>query len=255
MEHVTEPGPRKARAAGPIQPPPRRRLTVADVMSSRLVTVTPDSGFKQMAALMRGRRISGLPVVDGDGRPLGVVSETDLLAKERRTPLPLLSWLRPGWARDHLRAQGTTAGEVMTAPAETVPLHATVVAAARRLQDTGLRRLLVVDRDGRLAGLVTRNDLLRAFLRPDEEIRADVEGIVQRCASAGRRRVRVSVREGLVTLRGSLPSAADIEVVAELTRLTDGVIDVDVDGLDAEDGDLGEPPRGVPPGKGPSART
>jgi CBS domain-containing protein len=151
MEHVPEPGARGARAAGPIQPPPRRRLTVADVMCTRLVTVTPDSGFKQMAALMRGHRISGLPVVDDDGRPVGVVSETDLLAKERRTPLPLLTWLRPGRTRDHLRAQGTTAGEVMTAPAETVPLHTTVVAAARRLQDTGVRRLLVVDGDGRLA--------------------------------------------------------------------------------------------------------
>jgi osmotically-inducible protein OsmY len=83
---------------------------------------------------------------------------------------------------------------------------------------------------------VTRNDLLRTFLRPDEEIRADVEGIVRRCTSTGRPQVRVSVREGLVTLRGSLPSVADVAVVAELARLTDGVIDVDVDALRGEGG-------------------
>ena len=205
---------------------PHRRLTVADVMSTRLVSVTPDTGFKSLAALMREHRVSGLPVVDAGGHPLGVVSETDLLAKERRPRLPVLTWLHPGRTIDHLRAAATTARQVMTAPAETIPLHASVVVAARRLHDIGIRRLLVVDGEGRLAGLVTRNDLLRVFLRPDVEIRKDVEGILRRWPAAGAGRVRSFVEGGMVTLAGRLGSDEDVEEVLELIDLVDGVIGI-----------------------------
>jgi CBS domain-containing protein len=226
----------RARAPHAASPPrPRPRLSVSEVMSTRLVSVTPETGFKRCASLMREHRISGLPVVDGGGRPLGVVSETDLLAKERRPGLPLLTWLHPGRTIDHLRAQGTTAGEVMTAPAETIPLHASVVVAARRLHDTGIRRLLVVDEEGRLAGLVTRNDLLRAFLRSDVEVRRDVEGILRRWPSAGPGRVRASVEGGVVGLAGHMDSEEDVEAVLELIGLIDGVLGVVSGDLRADD--------------------
>jgi CBS domain-containing protein len=207
-------------------------------MSTHLVSVTPDTGFKRLASLMREHRISGLPVVDAGGHPLGVVSETDLLAKERRPGLPLLTWLHPGRTIDHLRASGTTAGEVMTAPAQTIPLHASVVVAARRLQDAGIRRLLVVDGDGRLAGLVTRNDLLGAFLRSDAEVRRDVEGILRRWPAAGS--VRASVKGGMVTLAGRVDSDEDVEAVVELIGLVDGVIGVDSGRLETPDSDGGD---------------
>jgi CBS domain-containing protein len=235
MQHAADSTSRSAQ--GGRLPRPRPRLTVAEVMSTRLVTVTPDTGFKRLASLMREHRISGLPVVDAAGHPLGVVSETDLLAKERRPALPLLTWLHPGRTIDHLRASGTTAGEVMTAPAATIPLHASVVVAARRLHDTGIRRLLVVDDKGRLAGLVTRNDLLGAFLRPDAEIRRDVEGILRRWPAAAVGRVRTSVEGGMVTLTGRVDCDEDVEALVELIGFVDGVISVNSADVEAADQD------------------
>lgn len=218
------------------RPRPRHRIAVVDVMSTHPVTVTPGTGFKRMASLMHANRISGLPVVDPGGHPVGVVSETDLLAKERRPSMPRLTWLHPGRTMEHVRSRGTTAEEVMTSPAVTVTLHTGLVVAARRLDEHGVRRLLVVDDDGRLAGVVTRHDLLRAFLRPDAEILRDVEGIVRRWALVGSARIVTSVDEGIVTLSGTPDTAEEIEALTELIGTVDGVVDV-VDASAPADGE------------------
>lgn len=235
MEHRA----RAVHRSGSPRSRPRPHLTVADVMSTTLVTVTPETGFKRMASLMRSHKISGLPVVDGQDRPLGVVSETDLLAKQRRQAAPMISWLHPGRTLDNVRGRGTTADEVMTTPAQTITPHASLVVAARRLHDGGVRRLLVVDENGRLAGVLTRNDLLRVFLRRDDDIEADVEGILRRWEPALDEHARASVRDGVVTLRGEAGSQDDVDALVTLIEVLDGVVEVVAEELTASDLDLG----------------
>lgn len=238
MNSGTEHAAREVHRTGSPRPRPRPHLTVADVMSTDLVTVTPDTGFKRLASLMRSHRISGLPVVDGEGHPVGVVSEADLLAKARRTGAPRIAWLYPERALDHMRALGTHAVDVMSFPAQTIPRHASLAVAARRLQAAGVRRLLVVDDDDRLAGLVTRNDLLTVFLRRDGDIQRDVEGILDRWAPSFRDRVTASVRDGRVTLRGDTLPVDDVDALVALMGLLDSVVDVDTARVSAPDDDL-----------------
>jgi CBS domain-containing protein len=119
----------------------------------------------------------------------------------------------------------------MTTPAQTIIPHTGLVVAARRLHDRGVRRLLVVDENGRLAGVLTRNDLLRVFLRRDDDIEADVEGILRRWEPALHERARASVRDGVVTVRGEVGSQDDVDALVTVIELLDGVVEVVADEL------------------------
>src|SRR5512132_2183618 len=119
------------------------RSTVQDVMTRDVVVAHPTTSFKKLTRLLAEHRIAALPVVDDAGHPVGVVSETDLTARQ---------------VAEDLVDAGSTAADVMTTPAVTVHPETPVVGAARRLQDRKVRRLLVVDRAGTLAGIVTRTD-------------------------------------------------------------------------------------------------
>jgi CBS domain-containing protein len=231
MNTDTEPRAREVHRTRSPHPRPRPHLTVADVMSTQLVTVTPETGFKRMASLMRAHRISGLPVVDSAGHPIGVVSESDLLTKARRPRASRLTWLHPGLTLEHARARGTCADEVMTSPAQTIPLHAGLTVTARRLHAGGVRRLLVVDENDRLTGVVTRNDLLKVFLRRDDDIQRDVEGTLDRWAPSFVGRVTVSVQDGVVTLRGEGATLDDVDALVALIGMLDSVVDVDAAGV------------------------
>jgi predicted transcriptional regulator len=121
------------------------------------------------------RGVSALPVLDHQGRVTGVVSETDLLRKEEYQEDPEAK--RPPRWRHHdakVRAVGVTAGDVMTSPPVTITPDASIVAAARALDRHHVRRLVVISADGWPAGIVTPSDLLRVYLRSDEEIRTEI---------------------------------------------------------------------------------
>jgi CBS domain-containing protein len=136
--------------------------------------------FKDLVRRLGGHRISGLPVVDEGDRVLGVVSETDLMLRQATEPTRQ-SWiaglrrLRHDVRVTTVMRHARTAGGVMTAPAVTVLADATVSEAARLMAARRVERLPVVDEEGRLVGIVTRHDLLRVFLRSDEEIRRAVQ--------------------------------------------------------------------------------
>jgi CBS-domain-containing membrane protein len=184
---------------------------VQDVMTIEVVVAHPTTPVKQVADLLAGHGLSALPVIDGQGRVLGVVSETDLFGDSQRPAGGPVA---------------TTAGEVMTSPAVTVSPHATLTEAARRMQADGLKRLPVVAASGRLIGIVSRADLLRPLVRADEHISRDVEELLERklLVAAG---VEVEVRDGIVTLTGQLERRSLIPILVGLTDRIEGVVRVE----------------------------
>ena len=143
---------------------------VTDVMTRKVVAVHTSASFKEIAATLRERRVSAFPVVDDDGRVIGVVSEADLIAKEaleggyESHPGPLSGLLH---RRDLEKARGATAGELMSRPPVTVRPDDLVSHAAQLMHDRRVKRLPVVSADGKLVGIISRTDVLSVFSRPD----------------------------------------------------------------------------------------
>jgi CBS domain-containing protein len=216
-----------------------KRWYVGDVMTREVVSVGPDLGYKEIADLMVRHSVSAVPVVDGERRVLGVVSEADLLAKLEyadRVPRHLLTSRRMRNGRQ--KADGDTARALMTAPPVTIRPTATVTGAARLMEAARVKRLPVVDEDGRLVGVVSRRDLVRLYTRPDHEVRhAVVEGVV-RSLWIDPALLGIRVRSGIVTLSGHLDRRSLAEIVVAFTRATPGVVDV-VDELTYDFDDTG----------------
>ncbi|MFJ9909590.1 CBS domain-containing protein [Streptomyces sp. NPDC101152] len=203
---------------------------VGDVMTRSVVTARPQDAFKVIVRAMQDHGVSALPVVDGDGHVIGIVSEADLLPKEefrdcdpdRYTQLRRLS--------DLAKAGSITAEELMTAPALTVQVDATLAQAARTMARARVKRLPVVDATGRLEGVVSRADLLKVFLRDDESIAEEVRReVVAYLFPLPASAVRVEVREGVVLLTGRVRDRSLVPVAARLARAVEGVVDVRFD--------------------------
>jgi len=204
------------------------KTVVRDVMSAPPVSVRTTLSFKELAARLRELAVSGFPVVDEQGRLVGVVSEADMLAKEALDGRPhgthgvIVRLLHSGQLR---KAEGITVGDLMTSPAVTVGPDDAVERAARRMHARGLRRLPVVDADGRLIGIVSQSDVLAVYGRPDEEIRVEIVGqVIPRLSEPSW--YWVTVEDGVVTLEGT-PETVKIghEVVAQVRRVQ-GVVRV-----------------------------
>jgi CBS domain-containing protein len=197
-------------------------------MTRDVVTVAPTATFHQMTGLMRRHGISALPVVGEQGALLGIVSEADLLLKE--TPPSPRHWWVPEGGRSAARrrkADGVDAADVMTTPVVAVGSRAWLLVAARLLQKYQIKRLVVLDADNQMVGIVSRRDLLAGFSRSDAEIRADViEGVIPRWLLVDPTTVRVEVHGGVVRLEGTVDRRSDVEVLAHLVRGLDGVVDV-----------------------------
>ncbi|MFF1492061.1 CBS domain-containing protein [Streptomyces sp. NPDC058304] len=154
---------------------PAIRYTVADVMAHTAVAVGREASYKEIVELMNQWQVSALPVLEGEGRVVGVVSEADLLPKEEfRQDDPRL----PEQLDEASKAGGVLAEELMSSPAVTVHPDATIAEAARIMATKNVKRLPVVNGIGLLEGVVSRSDLLKVFLRPDEEIEEEVRGDV-----------------------------------------------------------------------------
>lgn len=206
-------------------------MKVQDVMTTDVATTGPDAPLKEAAVELVRRRISGMPVVDGDRRVLGVVSEADILAKEgddRRGGGGFLQWLvDPGDPWITARFDAVTVGEAMSQPAQTITANRPLADAATIMLDEGINRLPVVDDDGKLIGLVSRGDLVRAFARPDDEIRRDIEeDVIRKALWLDPSTVNVTVANGMVTLAGEVASAADAELLPTFARKVPGVVEV-----------------------------
>jgi CBS domain-containing protein len=204
---------------------------VGDVMTKSVVTVDRITPYKDIARLLAEHRISGVPVLRMGREVVGVVTEADLLAAQAGAMQRMRSMTRRHWLRGRRRHPALTAGELMTSPAVTIEAHASVPAAARLMSTHHIRRLPVVNGHGRLIGIVSRRDLLSVFLRPDEDIAADVRAVLDEILAEGPDEAHVSVRDGIVTLTGTLdPNAGPhgdlIPVAFRLMWDIDGVVDI-----------------------------
>jgi CBS domain-containing protein len=197
-------------------------------MTARPVVVAETTGFKELAGLLAEYRISALPVLDDGGRLVGVVSEADLLLKEAvgmRETRHLVESKRT--RREHAKAGALVARDLMTSPAVTIGPDAPIVEAARVMHDRAVKRLPVVDEDGRVVGIVTRSDLLRVFLRPDGLIREDVvEGLIVKTLWMDPTSIDVHVAGGVVELSGQVDRKSDIPVLTNMVGGLDGVVGV-----------------------------
>lgn len=201
--------------------------TVKDVMTTDVVSVRLDATYKEMAARLRELRVSAFPVLDDDGKVVGVVSEADLLTKEalEYSAPHLMGGILHG--RERAKAAAVTAAELMTKPAVTIGQHKLVSTAARLLYSRKLKRLPVVDDDGHLIGIVTRTDLLRVYSRPDAEIRRDIiDNVIVGTVLTDPARLSVSVQDGVVTIEGRPENASVGRDVIEETRHVEGVVAV-----------------------------
>ena len=185
-------------------------VTVNDVMTATVVTVKRGASFKEMAALLRKYRVSAFPVLDDHQRVIGIVSEADLLAKEalnadRGGPIAAIVH-----HKELEKADGVTAGDLMTSNVVTVKRDDTVEQAARLMYHLQVKRLPVVDAGGYLVGIVSRADLLTVFDRPDQEIRAEiVDDIILHEFLIDPALFTVTVADGVVTIQGT-PETADL---------------------------------------------
>ncbi|MFD5256327.1 CBS domain-containing protein [Streptomyces bobili] len=229
---------------------------IGNLMVTDVVSVIPQTPFKEVAKLLAVHRISGLPVVDSDDKVIGVISESDLILRQAGVPPepgPIrsarLAWRSPsGGAADTARdadtkAHAMTARDLMSQPAITVQADDTIAVAARTMAQHRVERLPVVDDKARLVGIVTRRDLLQVFLRPDPDIRREiVDEILHRTLWLSPDAVQVHVIDGVVTLAGQLERFSDIQVAVRLAQEVDGVISV-VDNLTYRYDDSGSRPR------------
>ena len=241
-EHLNEPSshPGSARVARPHPVPhdgePRQRQwarRVSDVMTASVVTVDRITPYQEIDRLLTQHRISGLPVLKMGREVVGVVSEADLLAAEDETNRRARMASSIG-RRRLLRKQphvNLTAGTLMTTPAITIGPEATIPAAARLMNTHHIRRLPVVDRDGKLVGIVSRRDLLSVFLRPDADVAHDVRQVLDEIPVASdSKEVIVAVHHGVVTLTGTVPADRRhhelLLLVLHMIWDIDGVVDV-----------------------------
>jgi CBS domain-containing protein len=218
-------------------------MQASDIMSVNACSAGPDTPINEIARKLCDRNISAMPIVDRDGKVLGIVSEGDLL---RRIELGTVK--KPRWtdifagdaalARDYVKSHGRAAKDVMTHPAIVVEEDADIAEIANLLESHRIKRVPVV-RDGRLVGIVSRSDIVRGLIvaaktwsrsrRVDEKkIRAEILDEIHRLPFAHGTFVNVVVEQGEVHLWGNVESdeqRAAIRVIAENTRGVTQVVD------------------------------
>ncbi len=209
--------------------------TVSDLMTHSVVTVRRDASFKEIVELLAEHDITAVPVTDDDDRPLGVVSEADLMSSEARQPdlsgrvdvLGRHAERSGRKAEEPGTASRVDAGTLMTSPAVVAHPEWSVVEAARAMDDRKVKRLPVVDEAEKLVGLISRADLLRVFLRRDRAIREEIAAdILRETLHMAPDDVTPHVVDGRVALSGTVERRSMIPLLVRLCRSVDGVVDV-----------------------------
>lgn len=204
-------------------------MKVRDVMTTEVATVRPTTSLKEVARLLARLGISGVPVVDDRGTVVGVVSEGDILVKERGPVDESRAFFRfrePAEPAQRAKSAAMVAGDGMTSPPIVIGPERPVSAAAKLMLEHAVNRLPVVS-DGRLVGIVTRADLVRAFGRPDSELEREIRTeVMGRALWIPDGMVEVSAVEGAVTLSGVVETETDADVLVRLVQRVPGVVSV-----------------------------
>jgi len=210
-------------------------MKVRDVMTQSVLSVRRETPLKEVALLLVEHTISGVPVVDVDGAVLGVVSEADLLMKEQGADAvrhrPLARFLGESQeSRTQLaKLAAVTAGEAMTAPAVTIESGRRISEAAALMIARRVNRLPVVD-DGRIVGIVTRADLVRAYVRSDDELASTIrEDVLLRILWLDPSVFTVVVTDGVASISGRVERRSTAEMVERAVSMVPGIMDVHAD--------------------------
>jgi CBS domain-containing protein len=204
---------------------------VRDVMTPNVITIREQTPFEVIAAALREYRVSAFPVLDESSRVIGIVSESDLLAKlalgiedDATVPGMITGILR----RQQLqKAHAVTAAELMTSPAYTVQPEDAVETAARIMYLRNVKRLPVVDADGHLAGIVSRADVLAVYSRTDGDIAEEIRtGILSTETPADPGVLDVSVTAGVATIVGRAQTRQQARAIIGRARHVQGVVAV-----------------------------
>jgi CBS domain-containing protein len=214
-----------------------RHVTAREIMSSPVISVGPDTPVRALVELMLRSRISGVPVVDADERVLGIVTESDLLEKEDRPSPepPIISWHGRSLRLErmlgrHRKATGTTARAIMTENIITATEDTEAHELAHLMLRHNINRILIL-REGRLAGIVTRADVLKVFLRSDESILQTIRQTLARELFIDPATLALACTGGVVTVTGTVDRHSDQALVAKWIRSVDGVVAVQADNL------------------------
>jgi CBS domain-containing protein len=201
--------------------------TVKDVMTTHVVAVRLNATYKEMAARLREFRVSAFPVLDDDNKVVGVVSEADLLTKEalEYSVTGRMTGILHG--RERAKAAALIAADLMTKPPVTIGPNEPVSHAAWLLYSRKIKRLPVVDDDGRLLGIVSRADVLGVYARPDADIHHDIiENVIVGTVLTDPARFTVAVKDGVVTVEGRPENASVGRDMIEEIRHVEGVVGV-----------------------------
>jgi CBS domain-containing protein len=210
-------------------------MRVVEIMQRTVITVRPEASLREVASLLVKHGISGLPVVDRAGTLVGVVSEADFVTREGGTPegrhrvLELFLGESAAERTDLAKAEAATAGEAMTSPAITVDPDASVRDAARIMTERQVNRLPVVS-GGKLVGIVSRADLVRAFVRTDEELGAEIiADVLRRGMWLDAKDFDVTVTGGVAHVYGTIERHSDVAILRRLVAEVPGIVGVDVE--------------------------
>ena len=204
--------------------------TVNEVMTTHVVAVTKDASFRDIAAMLRRHRVSAFPVVDADGKVIGVVSEADMLPKEAllagfgdQPPAGALA--EPH--NDFAKAAGVTAASIMTRPPITITPDEPVTSAARLMYSCKVKSLPVVTEHGYLIGIISRADVLSVYGRPAAEIGREItQDVIMTEFRGDPSSFTVTVKDGIVTLEGRPQTAQQGRDILAAVWHVEGVVSV-----------------------------
>jgi CBS domain-containing protein len=212
-------------------------MRARELMSTPVVTIHPEASLKELAEVMVTHQVSGVPVVDRAGTLLGVVSESDLMAKiegaiaeQTEAGIPHLLTVLAKALDGSSKPTARSVADLMTRRVVSAGPDATVQELVHLMIAYDINRIPIVE-TGRLLGIVTRADILRTFVRPDAAIETDLRWRVAHELWINPETLTISCRNGIVTLAGTVDTHADAELVRRWAAKTEGVVGVD-------DGDL-----------------
>jgi len=209
-----------------------------DVMTPSVLSTAPDASISDAARLMLQNRISGLPVIDGSGKLVGIITEGDFLRRseigtQRRRPRWIEFFIGPGrLADEYSRSSGRTVSDVMTHDVHAVAPDAPLEQIVREMERHRIKRVPVVD-GGKVVGIVTRANLLRALASIADEVapssagdnamREQIFAELKRQTWAPVSTIGVTVRNGVVQLSGALTDERQRQALRILAENVPGV--------------------------------
>lgn len=211
------------------------RLRAKDVMSHPVITVRPDIPIPEIAKILTEHRISGVPVVDDQGRLVGIVTEADLLLKEAGPGgLPKLAFFLPARSKEVQeqlrRYEGKVAADMMTQEVITATEETPLRELAALMARNQINRIPIL-RDDQVVGIVSRNDVLKAFTRSDETLHQEARQTLVHDLRIDPEPLDIQVKDGVVTILGQVERKSEVGLMEMSVRAIDGVVSVDVSGL------------------------